>query len=120
MKQTLIINYSLPGMNEIIKASKEHWGAYSKMKKDLTLAIGLEIKAQRIKPITQAKFEFHWTEKRRNRDKDNIVVGRKFILDALVEMNILTNDGWRYITGWTDNFSIGEPQVKVIIIGHCE
>lgn len=61
-----------------------------------------------------------WVEKNRKRDLDNIAAGgRKLILDSLVDIGVLKNDGWKNVEGWTDSFSINKdrPGVWVEIIG---
>ena len=46
---------------------------------------------------------FEWHESNKNRDADNIVFAKKFILDALVSMRVLPNDSRRYVKGFTDD-----------------
>ena len=120
MKQTLVIPYKLPSMNDIIAAAHSRQGrytSYGKMKKQHGLAIILLIKTQGLTPISSpVDFVFHWSEKRRNRDLDNIVTGRKFVLDALVDAGILSGDGWKQIIGFRDYFYSGvKDEVRVEI-----
>ena len=42
-------------------------------------------------------FRFWWFEPHRRRDPDNIQIGAKFILDTLVRMGVLENDGAKVI-----------------------
>ena len=122
-EQTLRINYKLPGMNEIIKAAhlrKGKYSQYAEMKKRLGKEIGLLIISQQLKPIVRAELDFHWYEKKRNRDPDNIVAGRKFILDALVDRGIIGDDRSKYIVGWNDNFHFGEKDGVGVVIKEYE
>ena len=50
---------------------------------------------------------FHWIEKDRKRDPDNIAFGKKFVLDALVKSGHLKNDTAKYIAGFSDTFAQG-------------
>ena len=59
-----------------------------------------------------------WQEKDQRRDPDNVTgIGKKFVLDALVTMGILKNDGWKQIAGWTDTWVVVPecPGVTVIL-----
>ena len=60
---------------------------------------------------------FRWYEPNRRRDKDNIAMAKKFILDSLQEMNVLENDGWTQIMGFIDEFYIDamNPRVEVLL-----
>ena len=67
---------------------------------------------------TQKMMHYHWVEKDRRRDKDNVSgYGRKVIQDSLVKAGYLRNDGWGEIVGFTDTFSVdkGRPRIEVII-----
>ena len=50
---------------------------------------------------------FHWIEKGKKRDPDNIAFAKKFVLDALVKGGHIPNDTARYIAGFSDTFAQG-------------
>ena len=53
------------------------------------------------------------------RDHDNVSsFGRKVIQDALVKCNVLEDDGWNYVTGFTDEFfhDKDNPRIEVTLI----
>lgn len=59
-----------------------------------------------------------WVERNKRRDKDNISsFGRKIIQDALHEAEVIENDGWKEIAGFSDKFAVDRrnPRVEVII-----
>jgi len=58
---------------------------------------------------------YTWIEKDKRRDKDNIAFARKFIQDALVKTGVLKNDGWDYIEGFTDRFSVDKKNPRIIV-----
>jgi Holliday junction resolvase RusA-like endonuclease len=70
------------------------------------------------KRICSAFFIFHWIEKDRRRDKDNIAMAKKFILDSLQEWGVLKNDGWKQVLGFIDIFSVDKinPRVEVSLL----
>ena len=62
------------------------------------------------------RLHFRWYEVNKKRDLDNISsFGRKVIQDALVECGVLKNDGWNYITGFTDSFFIDKNRPRIEI-----
>ena len=59
---------------------------------------------------------YHWYEKDRRRDKDNICAfGRKVIQDALVKARFLRNDGWKNIAGFEDRFYVDKDKPRVVV-----
>lgn len=61
---------------------------------------------------------YRWYEKDRRRDLDNVSsFGRKVIQDALVQTHVLKNDGWKEITGFSDEFFVDadNPRIEVEI-----
>lgn len=122
-KQTLFIPGQLPGMNEMIDASRRIFyssggssSAYSKMKKVETSRIALLIKSSGIKKAKAIYLDITWVETNKRRDPDNIAAGVKFILDALQEAEIIKNDGWKQIVGWRNNFIVGTKAGVIITI----
>lgn len=103
----------LPDMNQIIKASKSHYMAYSTMKKKNTELVQWSSKG--LQKIDRADFTITWYCKNRRKDKDNITAGAKFIFDGLVGNEILPNDGWKQIGDVKHIFKVDKenPRVEV-------
>lgn len=111
----IVIPGELPDLNTIIKASKSHYGAYSKLKKDNTNKVTwLAKKLPKMKCID---LEITWYCENKKKDKDNIAAGIKFILDGLVEAGTIENDGWKQINDFTHRFEIDRenPRIEVEI-----
>lgn len=110
-----VIQGQLPDMNEIIKASKSHYGAYSSMKKKYTEIVAWS--AINLPIIESADFEIVWYCKNKRKDKDNIRAGLKFILDGIVQAGKLENDGWKQVGDISDRFEVDKnnPRIEVII-----
>ncbi len=114
----LIIQGTLPSLNQYILACRNSKYVGSKMKKDTETLITTYIKTQLKTQIKgSVHLTFKWYEPNKKRDKDNIASAKKFILDALVKNGILVNDNWRYVEGFIDEFFVDSenPRVEVEI-----
>jgi Holliday junction resolvase RusA-like endonuclease len=99
---TFTIPGQLPGMNEIIKAAKSHFGSYSKLKKEYSESIincilAGAMKTNRCIFSCQVDVNITWHCANKRRDPDNIMAGTKFILDALQVSGVIKNDNWNGI-----------------------
>lgn len=111
---------SLPTLNEYTKASRGNIYASAKMKKNAEEIIIWEARSQ----LKGWKTEhpvflcFHWIEKDKRRDHDNVAFAKKFVQDALVNCGILLGDGWKHVVGFVDLFSIDKNNqgVEVTIL----
>lgn len=116
----LIIPDRLAGLNELIDAERTHRQKGAKLKKDSEAKVRLQIKQQLrgYRPKPPVTLKYHFIEKNRRRDKDNIAgFAHKVVQDALVKEGILENDGWDYIEGFSDSFSVDKknPHIEVDI-----
>lgn len=117
---TFIIQGRLPGMNEIVGflTGKHGKHVYNDKKKAIEEVIGYALLQYRVPEIKrQVNVKINWVEKNRQRDKDNIIAGTKFLLDALVTCHKLKNDGWKEIGSITHTFEIDkqDPRVEVAL-----
>lgn len=95
----------LDGLNEYTKACRGNCYSGAEMKKRnqrkvkdsaLKAIMNNELQVPRKFPVT---VNILWVEKDKRRDVDNIQFGAKFILDALVNLNILPDDSRQYVCG---------------------
>lgn len=115
---TLVIQGSLPNLNDYTKACRGNRFAGAKMKKDSEEIITWHIVQQKIGHFEgRVKLAFRWYEPNRKRDLDNICFAKKFILDALVSSGTIEADSWRCVIGFTDNFFVDNenPRIEVDI-----
>jgi Holliday junction resolvase RusA-like endonuclease len=105
----LILEFGLPGLNEIIKAAKTptrgkrayHGVVYAAMKKKYTQMVE--------------------AEGGRARDPDNIRVGAKFVLDAMVNQGVIKDDSMKYVKILRDSFMKGTGRAVIVRwIAHTE
>lgn len=107
------IPLKLPSLNEYIEANRINRFKAAKMKRDTEEAIMIYMR-QLPKFNNPVRIHFLWYEENRRRDVDNVAFGKKFIIDALVKMKKIDNDGQRYVKGVSDSFEIAD-KAKVIV-----
>lgn len=116
MKQTFVIPGRLVGLNEYINACRRNRYAGAKIKKDAQTAICWEIKRQKVKRFKNpVDVHITWIEPNMKRDKDNISFAKKFILDSLVQMQIIQDDGWKWVNNLSDKFYVNKKEPRIIV-----
>lgn len=117
MNYKFTIKGTLPGLNELIEAERRHRQEGARLKKQCEAVV-----MHAARQLGGAEFEepvymvYHWYEKDRRRDKDNICAfGRKVIQDALVKARYLSNDGWKNIRGFEDHFEVDAKNPRVVV-----
>ena len=106
----------LPGLNELLDAMNRNRYEYNRIKKEHSHAVGWLFK--KIPPMDRINITITWIEPNRRRDKDNISSGGvKIILDALRDVGVITNDGWKQIEKITHQFDVDKhnPRVEIEI-----
>lgn len=100
------IDTRLPSLNEYTRMNRYNKYAGNKMKAENQSYIRGCIRWQlpRVKIEKPVIVHFTWVEPNRKRDLDNIRFATKFILDALVETEVLKNDNSKYVKGFTDDY----------------
>lgn len=93
----------LPSFNEYINVERTNRFKAAKMKKDLEEQISWFLtKLPHFEK--RIRIDFYWIEENYKRDADNLAFNKKFILDAMVKMGILTNDNRKYVGAFADYF----------------
>lgn len=103
----------LPSLNTYIYECRKNRYAGAKFKANLEsdIAVFLSVLPKIEKPI---KINFHWVEENHKRDLDNCAFSKKFILDAMVKIGVISNDNRKHVTAFTDTFSYAKES-KVIL-----
>lgn len=110
----------LPGLNEYTSACRTHQQKGARMKREAQQKVELLARYQLrgLQIHNPVKLHYHFYEKDRRRDMDNVSgFARKVIQDALVEVGILENDGWKNIKGSTELFDVDAqcPRIEIEI-----
>ena len=120
-KNKIIIYGELMDLNNFIdKQRANRYGGASAKKKE-TDKCAIYIKQAMNKGLRVDKLPVHlnisWYMRNKRKDKDNIAFAKKFILDGMIQARLIRNDGWKEISGFTDEFHVDKnnPRVEVTI-----
>ena len=106
-------------LNQYSDAERTHYRYGASIKKAETNRAALELKMQWDgTPVPKSVFKFTWYRKNRRTDPDNIAFAKKFLLDAMEEVGIIDNDGWKNVAGFIDDFFVDKsnPRVEIELI----
>lgn len=99
MKQVLKLPFRLESYNVYTNMNRGNFYGANNYKKGVQKDIITYIKKYKLQKHTKpVKLNILWIEKTKKRDVDNVQSGQKFILDALVQAQILENDSPKYVT----------------------
>lgn len=123
LKKEIIITLrsDLPSLNNYIKQDRTNRFVGAKMKREATDSVFWETKEQIPKNwvtlISQAHFHFIWHCPNMKEDPDNIAFKKKYILDGFQLAGLISNDGWKNVLGFEDEFDVDnkDPRVEIII-----
>lgn len=106
----------LPDLNQYTAANRAHRQAGAALKRSTELGIMWCARRAQLQPIPGPVFiSFAWHECDRRRDADNVAFARKFILDALVRLGVLTGDGRKHVVGFADEFHVDPINPRVVV-----
>ena len=120
MQHKFTIKGSLDGQNDFIAANRTHPKAGNRMKQGNQQIVVCFIRQQlkRLKIDKPIHIHYKFIEKNRRRDKDNIAsFAMKVIQDALVQVEVIKNDGWREVESFSCTFGVDKenPRIEVTI-----
>lgn len=121
MEYRFKIDGKMPDLNDYLHACNRHHQAGAIMKRENMDTAMWMIRQQlnRLHIEKPVRLHYLFVEPNKKRDKDNVAaMGHKVIQDALVKTEVLKNDGWRDIVGFSDDFDIDKenPRIEVTII----
>ena len=123
MIQEFEIPGRLDGLNEYTAACRTSSVVGGELKRRNQDVVCKAIRAARLCHMkTPVDIEITWIEgikpgarSFRPRDKDNIAFAKKFVLDALVEMDIIKDDGFRCIGALSDKFRLNRNDPAIVV-----
>lgn len=111
----------LPSLNDVIAKNRTNRYVGAKLKRETQNRIRLAARSKRIKPFSGAvRLTVRFFEPNRKRDPDNVYSAIKFILDALVEEEIIQNDSQKFLRPkrpieYEYDIDTSNPRVEVAI-----
>lgn len=117
MMAEFVIQGTLPGLNEYINAERRNRYTGAALKKRAQSIVAIYARSlDRWRPEKPVHMIYHWYEPNQRRDKDNISsFGRKVIQDALVQIGVLNDDGWKDISGFEDRFYVDRKNPRIVV-----
>jgi len=116
------MKFTIPGefisLNDYINKERANKFAAYAIKKEETERVNWEARIQHLPHLEHPVYlEFHWYCKNKKKDPDNIIFAKKFILDGMVQAQVLRGDGWEDILGIEDHWDIDStnPRVEIYI-----
>jgi hypothetical protein len=100
-----------------MRKGKSYLAEYQRMKKGYDAYVRECLMLSRVQPFENfpVDFVFLWVCPNKRTDKDNVAAGRKFVFDAVSQMELWPNDGWKHVGVWEDQWAISksDPHVQV-------
>ncbi|MDI9600114.1 MAG: hypothetical protein QM323_11595 [Acidobacteriota bacterium] len=107
---------SLPSLNQYTQACRSDARVGARLKRQVEAIVKVAAATQCPPAFSGPVFlTFAWHESSRRRDLDNVAFAKKFVLDALVALGVLPDDGRRYVTGFADEFHLDRRDPRVVV-----
>lgn len=121
MMYKLILPLKLHSLNEYIGACRRnaYQGAQMKRKDQSIVEWYIRSQLRGIRLKKPVRMEYRWYEPNRKRDLDNVSsYGRKVVQDGLVATQVIQNDSWKQVVGFSDSFYVDKknPRIEVTIV----
>ena len=104
LKRDFIIPFRLPSLNDYILKCRTNKYTGANFKRDTDNSIVKVLEAEHVDEFEDfpAILSITYYEIDRCRDVDNILSGKKYILDAMQSAGIIANDGQKQIRGFNE------------------
>jgi len=103
-------------LNSYSDAERTHYRYGASIKKAETNRAALELKQQWDGvPIPKSVFKFTWYRRNRRTDPDNFCFSVKFLMDSMVQIGMISNDGWNNVAGYNHKWEVDKENPRVVI-----
>jgi Holliday junction resolvase RusA-like endonuclease len=108
----MFIKGKFTSLNNYISAERTNRYKAAALKKAQTQLVYYQVRGLKIE--TPCKIKMTWHIKDKRTDPDNIAFAKKYILDGLVQANVIPDDTFAHIKGFVDEFVVSkEVGVKI-------
>lgn len=113
-------NNVMPDLNNYLHECGRHPQAGGKMKRAFMMIASIAIRKQlpHVQIPGQVRIHYRYYEPTKKRDPSNVAAfAVKVIEDALQKCDVITNDGWANIAGYSQDFFVDKenPRIEVTI-----
>lgn len=120
MQYKFTIDGRLDGQNDFITANRTNPYKGNAMKRNNQQIVMWAIRQQlkRLKIEKPIHIHYKFIEKNKMRDKDNIAsFAMKVIQDALVQVEVIKNDGWKEVESFSCSFGVDKnnPRIEITL-----
>lgn len=107
-----------PSLNDVLRVrSQDRRYGWNNMKKACESVVNSAMGTCKMLPKIPYHVEFKWVEWNSRRDPDNVASGGcKPVLDALIKIGIIEDDGWDYFGRITHSFAIAETKEDIGVL----
>lgn len=108
-------------LNEFININRSHWSKGARLKKDYDSQIAWAIKLAGIKKLeTPISIHMHFILPSKRADRDAHFINAKFLADALVDCQVIPDDRFDTIVGWSFSWEINPKNPSILVtISRC-
>jgi len=112
---TIVVKGELTDLNDFIKIERSNRYKGAQVKRENTEYVMWQTKG--LPKVTKYPLHvhIHWHTRNERIDPDNVAFAKKFILDGLVENGIIKDDSRKFITGFSDEFSVDKDKPRIVI-----
>lgn len=112
----ITIPMRLASLNEYISAMNRNRFIGAKMKRDSMESIGWYIKGLKTSNLPPYEVHITYYEPNKKRDLDNIsAFARKVVMDSMQEVGVISNDGWKDVSGYVEKFYVDKENPRIEI-----
>ena len=104
----------LPGLNDYTRVNRRNKYQANELKQDTEELICWQIMRTPHTDV-QVDVRFDWYEPRDSRDHDNVSFAQKFLLDAMVECEVIPDDSPKYVRHITHTFHTDSEHPRVVV-----
>jgi Holliday junction resolvase RusA-like endonuclease len=102
----MFIEGQFTSLNAYIRSERGNKYKANQLKQQNTSLVKYQVLGKKIE--TPCKLRFIWHVANRRTDPDNVAFAKKFVIDGLVQANVIPEDSMKYIIGFEDEFIVSK------------
>lgn len=115
LEYTITIKGELTDLNKFIDIERKNRYEGARLKKENTEFVMWQTKGLEKMAHYPVHVHITWITKNTKIDPDNTAFAKKFILDALVNNEIIKDDSRKYIKGFADEYEVDADNPRMVV-----